>query len=495
MLKSVLQLCRFPTEFENFALPSLATGSIVLMSSIQPTPFSYEYGYLCFRILVFSLNACLIKHGRNLSFTIRRMSDAPSGTHLDLFWLGTGDLILGELSPIEINIEKPRRLTDILEPGRGQLPILKRSSLGTLLELLHKDQKNFLVAVMSADSLHLSGLMFVLFKYLEIEQKTRQQANYTQKLFLPFSRIFRRYRLVFPETYHETTLLRLIYNTLPAMSDLQDKTTVDAEDSRNVIQAYNRSLKTYQTINCKDAIHYMGFVAPLFVPGCEELIPSTLESTFLMLWTIGSKADPDMLATITQGYGVCFWQLFDRFLRPSRSSLEPWRFGLVNAMIKCDIVGLIFRVAFRFSETQTISTERATEARIKDFFDTMLSFWGKAVDYTPEEYFEQQMMASGVIDNWLRFFAESNERLDPDSSSAVDIILIPFSMLFSNVMVTILGTKWRTMKFDHQVTGICDYPRCPHPTNASTRCSKCINSTYCSPRCLAKYVNSGFGGI
>ncbi|CAE6434903.1 unnamed protein product [Rhizoctonia solani] len=150
MLESVLELTRFPSEFVNFALPSLTAGSLVLMSSVQPTPFSYEYGYLCFRILVFSLNTCLIKYGRNLDYTIQRMSDASPGRHLSLFWDGAADLMAGELGSIA-RLEK--RLTHIINPGPQQLPILELPKIDMLLNLLHEDRKHFLAVLMTADSL------------------------------------------------------------------------------------------------------------------------------------------------------------------------------------------------------------------------------------------------------------------------------------------------------------------------------------------------------
>ncbi|CAE6455733.1 unnamed protein product [Rhizoctonia solani] len=477
MLKSVLELTRSPSEFENFALPSLVAGSMVLMSSVQPTPFSYEYGYLCFRILVFSLNTCLIQHGRNLSFTIRRMSSAPLGGHLDFFWDGAADLIAGELS----DVVREKRLTNILNPGPRQIPLLARPKIDTLLKLLHEDQKNFLVVLMTADSLQLSGLMFVLWKYLEGEQKTRNKVDYTQKLFLPYSRIFRRYRLVFPDTNHETQLTTLIYLKLPDISDLQDKATVDLEDSRNIIHAYNRCLKSSQTLSCKDAIHYMGFVSPLFVPGCENLVPCLLDSTFWVLWK-NINSDIDQLATVVQGYGVCFWYLFHDHLKPSRSNHDSWRFELVDVIMQSDVLELVFQVALKLSISQNYNLKH----RINELFDTMISFWEKTTDYVPREYFEQQMMESGTIDSWFRYFVDFRERLDPRASSAAQDIVLPFSMIFSRVVTAILGKKWRTMQFGSQVTGTCDHPRCPYPTNTSTGCSKCMKATYCSPRCLAK---------
>ncbi|CAE7123663.1 unnamed protein product, partial [Rhizoctonia solani] len=129
-LKDLLELTRFPSDFTNFALPSLVEGSITLMSSLEPTPFSYEYGYLCFRILVFSLNACLIDHGYTLEFTIERMTNAPPGTHLDLFWGGAADLICAELSPMVLGFEQ--RLTHILNPSPDQPPALQHPKLTML---------------------------------------------------------------------------------------------------------------------------------------------------------------------------------------------------------------------------------------------------------------------------------------------------------------------------------------------------------------------------
>ncbi|KEP46165.1 hypothetical protein V565_215030 [Rhizoctonia solani 123E] len=358
MLKNVLELTRFPGEFENFALPSLVAGSIVLMSSVQPMPLAYEYGYLCFRVLVFSLNTCLINHGYNLDFTIERMRGASAGAHLDLFWGGAADLIAGELSSI-LGFE--RRLTHILDPDPQQVPILESGKLDMLLNLLYGDQKNFLLALMTADSLQLSGVL-----------KVRESNDYIQKLLYPYSRIFRRYRLVFPEISHETQLISLISINLPGMNTLRDE-AIDDEDSRNIIRSYNRCLRTSQMITCKDAGHHMGFVAPMFTPGCEDLVPSIIDSSFWVLWKTWSKTDVDTAVKVVQAYGVYFWQI----LKPSRSSSEPWKFKLVDAIMRSDILELTFQVAVKFSESPTRNTEQITRDRINKLLDSIIFFWEK----------------------------------------------------------------------------------------------------------------------
>ncbi|CAE6455498.1 unnamed protein product [Rhizoctonia solani] len=469
MLKNVLELTRFPGEFVNFALPSLVAGCIVLMSSVQPMPLSYEYGYLCFRVLVYSLNTCLINHGYNLDFTIERMSSASAGTHLDLFWGGAADLIAGELSPSILGFE--RRLTHVLDPSPKQVPILEGGKLDMLLNLLHEDQKNLVLALMTADSLQLSGVLFLLYKHLEREQKVREKNYYVQNLFYPYSRIFRRYRLVFPETNHENQLISLISLNLPGMDTLRDE-AIDDDDLRNIIHAYNRCLMTSQTITCKDAGHYMGFVAPMLTPGCEDQVPSIVVSSFWGLWKTWSKTDIDTAAEVVQTCMIYFWQIFNNNLGSSRSSSEPWNYELVDAIIRSDVLELTFQVALKLSESQTRNTEQITRNRIKKLFDYMISFWEKMVDYTPKEYFEQRLIESGIIDNWFRCLADFTKRLYARSPSGLDTIILPFSMLFSRAVTAVLGAHTLPM---HQpgVLGACArriaaldvLPRIGHGTN------------------------------
>ncbi|KAG8681225.1 hypothetical protein FRC11_001403, partial [Ceratobasidium sp. 423] len=55
-LECILETARFAGELQNFALPNLVAGCIILMSSVNPLPFQYEYGYMCFKVMVIALN-------------------------------------------------------------------------------------------------------------------------------------------------------------------------------------------------------------------------------------------------------------------------------------------------------------------------------------------------------------------------------------------------------------------------------------------------------
>ncbi|CAE6458102.1 unnamed protein product [Rhizoctonia solani] len=161
-LECVLELTRFPGELDNFVVPSLVAGCITLMSSIKPSPLSYEYGYLCFRVLVIALNTCLLKHGRNPNEALR-IPNIFGPNYLADLWSETAALLRAELGGIsEIFFEMPD-----MRPGPRAAPHLEAMRLDILLTLLHSDQKNFTILLKEANSLGLSGLIYVLLKFVE----------------------------------------------------------------------------------------------------------------------------------------------------------------------------------------------------------------------------------------------------------------------------------------------------------------------------------------
>ncbi|CAE6383911.1 unnamed protein product [Rhizoctonia solani] len=484
MLECVLELTRFPDEFENFALPSLVAGSIVLMSSVQPTPFFYEYGYLSFRILIFSLNTCIIKHGQNLEFTVQRMMNAAPGTHLSFFWQGAMDLLAVQLGSIP-RLEK--RLTNIINPSPQQLLILERSKLNMLLNLLDNSRKHFLAALITADSLQLSGLMFILWKYLENERENMNKNVYNQKLLLPYSRIFRRYQMVFPENNNETELTRLIFVELTNTSDLQvlqEKPLTDIEDSRTAIHAYNRCLNTFQFLVINDGVQHMNLLRLLFIPGCEDLLPSIMDSTFRMLWKTWPYSDMHttiVAMRVCSGY-IC--RFFQEHVKALGTEPEPWRYDLVDTMIITDTLELALRIMFTFSQSQDPSTARVTVDEVKITYDIMIALWQTIAAHTPEEYFGRRLRESGVLDRWNGYLLDLRERVYMEPSTRA--IILPFSKSFAKEVAALSGVKWNDQPLGTQNSGTCNYLRCPHPTKASLGCSKCMNAVYCSARCLAK---------
>ncbi|KAG8747861.1 hypothetical protein FRC11_012210, partial [Ceratobasidium sp. 423] len=80
-------------EYDNLALPSLVAGCITLMSSVKPSPFYYEYGYLSFRLMVIGLTACLLKYGRYFFVTPEDTGNGSPIYYLKNLWERSAEII------------------------------------------------------------------------------------------------------------------------------------------------------------------------------------------------------------------------------------------------------------------------------------------------------------------------------------------------------------------------------------------------------------------
>ncbi|KDN37885.1 hypothetical protein RSAG8_09859, partial [Rhizoctonia solani AG-8 WAC10335] len=156
MLTGLLDAIRDPGQLRFMAEPNLVSGCVSLMASVSPSALQYEYGYVCFRILVISLNACIMKHAGCLEETIARMNGVSASQRLPTFW-GTSSWLI---------YQKSRGSQQIIP-----MKLLDEPVLDQLLKLLYHDEKLFLVVSKRTGSLGLSGLIFVLFTHLVATEK------------------------------------------------------------------------------------------------------------------------------------------------------------------------------------------------------------------------------------------------------------------------------------------------------------------------------------
>ncbi|KAH7307948.1 hypothetical protein B0J17DRAFT_634540 [Rhizoctonia solani] len=228
MLTNLLDTTKNLAHLPSMANPNLVSGCVNLMASAKPSVLYYEYGYVCFRILVISLNACILKHANCLDETISHMSNASKS-----------------------------------RGSEGLLPIklLSEHVLAQLLQLLYGDEKLFLVVSKRTSSLGLSGLMFVLFTHAMGTDANQIQESVTE-----------------PE---EITMFDLHSRVAPH-ARLYNEKPVDVED------AINLSSRPVSAITLAAMLR---FVAPLVVLGCEDLIPTTVKLCVKILWDSISSLD------------------------------------------------------------------------------------------------------------------------------------------------------------------------------------------------------------
>ncbi|EUC55391.1 hypothetical protein RSOL_113670, partial [Rhizoctonia solani AG-3 Rhs1AP] len=165
-LKCTLELTRFPDELDNFAFPGLIVGCITLMSSIKPSPFHFEYGFLCFKIMVIALDVCILKYARDPTEPLQIPNSYSPNNYLTDLWTETA-IILGAVLNGYSN-------TFIGVSDMGSKPQtalhLEALKLDVLLIILDDNQIIFTSVLKEANSLGLAGLMYLFLRFVENKQ-------------------------------------------------------------------------------------------------------------------------------------------------------------------------------------------------------------------------------------------------------------------------------------------------------------------------------------
>ncbi|CAE6422659.1 unnamed protein product [Rhizoctonia solani] len=346
-LESVLEFTRFPNEYENFAIPKLVAGCIELLSYTTPSPFAYEYGYLCFRILVFALNTCFLKYAGAWEETVDEMQNKSSGLHTSCFWDRSAMVALEEV--VYYGCEQAMSdAFDFVRSRRWSVPYFDQQKLDNLISILHSDRKNFFIALRDTGSLGLSSLFFILQRHIKSKQPKMEPAEFVEKIAVPFSRVFYRYQIVLPNFAMERFASRHLF--LGNLGDFTDTLLIDMDDSRNVLRAYINSVKPPH-YRCEvffgDGIP-LNFLLPHVVPGCEDLIPGLFEAAMQVLWNALLDEDKRLqgLNHYVRLVMYHFHRLLDRLheqVTSSRAIEDSWIYKLADKIVDNDVVGLILR--------------------------------------------------------------------------------------------------------------------------------------------------------
>ncbi|CAE7182845.1 unnamed protein product, partial [Rhizoctonia solani] len=263
MLTALLDEIQDPEQLRFMAQPDLVSGCVSLIASVKPSALQYEYGYVCFRILVISLNACVMKHAGCLEETIGHMNSASPAERPSTFWGASSWLVY----------QKSRGNEQII-PDQ----LFSEDMLDQLLKLLYHDEKLLLTVSKRTSSLGLSGLMSVLFAHLvATEERYRFKDDHFREIIRPYIRIFWRYLIVTPEVEAEEIAMFDLHSRVSLYARLYDERPVDVEDSINLVQALNDRLESPRPVSPIAVAAMLRFVAPQVVPGCEHLIPTTVK--------------------------------------------------------------------------------------------------------------------------------------------------------------------------------------------------------------------------
>ncbi|KAL5639466.1 hypothetical protein ACGC1H_006832 [Rhizoctonia solani] len=501
-LKLVNKLGLNMDEVDNFALSRLVAGCVVLLSSVKPSPFYYEYGYLCFRIMIISLNVCLLKYANRLDPNARSVEDelelskdSPSS-----LWVASAGFLGMELTG---SMKEIFGSLYVGPPSTWNITLLEKPKLGALLNILHTDQKNFTIALKGTRSLGLSGFMYVLWKFVETERASMNTDDYQKKLLDPYTRILNRYCLALPSFKHEhgATLLVCRRVDIPK-SAYQDNEPIDREDSRNVIRAYIQYLKNVGWVHTPELLRLMVFITPLVTLGCEDLIPDVFKVTMRTVWRRFALPGRELhnptkiLLVILE----CTW-MYLRRLKPSshENQPEPWVINLLKSIIDSDLIEAIIRFALyepmttdecskRNQVCLSPRTHRHEAMSHEDILKSLKRIARLSMDLMsciPNETLVHRLRTSESLRYWRKYlvFFGSCDLLDPMHTNCVMHHISTFWM--AKFCEYALGDGWEEELREMQTYGICSSPRCPFPFGAELITSKHGNSPYCGNRCHA----------
>ncbi|CAE6472342.1 unnamed protein product [Rhizoctonia solani] len=294
-LQTILILSRSPASYHCFASRPLTKGCIYLMNSVKisgkVSPFSYEFGYLCFRIMVLALGACLLNDQGQLESVMTDMATDQKKLLAHMF-----------SSRVAILIE------DAVNHGGGRgretyncilgwsqcqdhpkiEEIISTTDTGLLLALLWGDREQFLQVIPSTLSPGPCGVMYTLWRYI-VYQRHRQEISESEvkKLTLHYTDLL--WRAQFSATLNQRNAFCLLHSWNHHGFKLWDNTPkcINTEDSRMVVKVLGRQMLDLGTsialANISTALNYIYHHLTSIID-CEDEIPALIVGVIRQMW-------------------------------------------------------------------------------------------------------------------------------------------------------------------------------------------------------------------
>ncbi|KAG8729966.1 hypothetical protein FRC11_007660 [Ceratobasidium sp. 423] len=398
MLQSVNDITSSRDSFPALADPQLVRGCVKLMSTVASSkskpasPFSYEYGYICFRILTISFGLCLAGNDLDTAFKAASFASEDFNIHplralADIVASAVGSDV--QMSPI-LN---ERNILD-----EGTLIIPAREGL-RLFNILWGDRKLFLEAMLSTYVPALTGVLYMLWRLWRIGRKKSNE--YDLLLGVPLYEILRRYCL--GVTRDQDRALSLLITDSQCMADLwlHRSKILDVEDSKTLLRGYIHRVTSPETWHGGPSVLSLSaileFVVRFAQPGADEPYPQLFIETVGFLWGevhSDEQVEGDKIGNILYVFH-CLMKLLDVLPNGAISTKR----GLVEGLTESDLVCFIARlIVLRRSAMEKSQLERDRNQYI---FATIRAFFDRLRKKIPRD-----ILRSGFdenLDDWMRY--------------------------------------------------------------------------------------------
>ncbi|KAG8703935.1 hypothetical protein FRC11_010340, partial [Ceratobasidium sp. 423] len=467
MLKSIEKLSRSPITLVDFSHTALISGCVKLMhaaskalrqSERSSSLLSYEYGYLCLRIITITVGVCLLQRTDRFSKFLNEML-SDSETDIVLILSRHVSMLIQD----ELHVSKRERDFDwILGWAKSdhhplQEPFAARSDMWMLLNLLYDDRKRFLSIFTSTYSLGLSGLMFLLWRYHRFDRSED---------FIPlFGDILLRYFLVAPT--NQLLPLTSVFSQTKDIARLKSPKFVDLEDSKAIISACARCLAPtdtdlYEPLPVSAFSVHLFCIMPFLRPGCEHLIPALFRAAIQRFWKalVDNEAEGPVLVDVMRDVFEFFRQFLE-FLRPKSTSNQAAVTQIVEELAENEFVGLTLRVMLMLNmEVAETSAEFGMNGQYIAFSANFFQTLGQVA---PRELLQAEFadIAPGLARYAL--FLRWRRTLKGLTEGEMALVMgasASFGRILSGLQ------QGNNIKEFEQPPGTCSYSRCPYPGGA-----------------------------
>ncbi|EUC55224.1 hypothetical protein RSOL_103080 [Rhizoctonia solani AG-3 Rhs1AP] len=492
-LEIVIRSSRSAAIYPYFATSDLVRGCIHLMSNLplsleeRQSPFSYEYGYLCFRILIIAIGACLVDRSRGGGHFQEAMGKINTNPETEPLLYLSRRVMSVVLDLVDHSGGFQDSYNCILGWSRcsecnDEEELVARTDASTLLAMLWADSRRFSKAMFWTYSPGISGVVYLLWRYACYERHLKDQPS-PDRYMIPFVDIY--WRCTLSTTPDQTLALSFLRKANVHPAEIWDDMPIKPElgDTKLIIQAALHQLNLASTsfrapdypLQPEDVPNMLDFVRRHWLPECIDLLPSLFGAIINRMW-------------------VAFLRVLTPFSVPSNNCcddsgyLEDLNKSGTHDAIKTEVLIQILKNGLVDFIGRTMlylnPTTIAPEAEHDEASSNMRLLWEcehifKAIRLLPphgvfKDYFDTCGMS------WWKLYWHLDSLSEP-SNLGPDFT--PFYKVCKNV--------WLGMRpgVGQIYSPTCKYARCPSPTiqrGLEYYCGHCIKRTYCSIQCQQK---------
>ncbi|CUA75527.1 Photosystem I P700 chlorophyll a apoprotein A2 [Rhizoctonia solani] len=502
-LLEVLNLSRSPAGYSLFSNSRLISGSVRLMSRLprsqagRHAPFSYEYGYLCFRIIILALGMSIIDRTKGYS----RLLIEDMTTHLNVKPISCFSLHISRVVVDYINhatgVGRSRytyncvlgwlRCSDC--PKMSEL--VSRSDASMLLRMISDDDKQFIKSMLWTYSPGLSGVVYLLWGYVRNEQYLQDHPN-PNRFIVPFMIIF--FRCILCSTPDQALALATIHlanfraaqlwTYLLRPLDLRP----ELADSRLMMHAFIHQLNLgilptdgERPLPIEEVPDALDFLYRHFVPGCQDIIPELIGATIQRCWVI--FLNPSMMAAFPAIFTATFswFRAFIEELRQPTLENKSLKSKVLTFAIDNDLVDFIGRIMVLINPTPP---KRKDSENSEDFLKECEELRIVLSSLHPGTELENYFVARGM--GWWKFYWHLRYLADlPSDDSRHAMFYNTCANTWASLRPSVNPNDLSSAIEYH----MCSYDRCPNPEipwGLGYVCITCETNVYCGTTCLQR---------